>query len=51
MYTVLIHTMKDSIVEWSTFSTIDAAVRCADKFRLEAWVIVTETREFLYTNR
>ena len=50
MFTVIVH-YANEVTEWSKFPTIDAAVRCADKFRLEAWVIVTETREFIYTNR
>jgi hypothetical protein len=52
MYTVIVHpSYSNEVIEWSTFATMDAAVRCADKFRQEAWVIVSETREFVYTNR
>jgi len=52
MYTVMI-TLRFSnyINEFATCKTLDRAVKMADSLKLEAWVINTETREVLYTNR
>lgn len=51
MYTVIVHTMKDSVINFATCKSLDRAVRMADGLRLEAWVIVTATSEVVYTNR
>ena len=50
MSALIVH-YANKVTVWNAYATLDEAVRMADKFRLEAWVIVSSTSEVVYTNR
>ena len=50
MFALIVH-YANKVTVWNAYATLDEAVCMADKFRLEAWVIVSSTSEVVYTNR
>ena len=50
MFTVIVQLHTNEVLTWKTFSSKNAAIRSANSFQIESWVIETESRKFVYTN-